>query len=1002
MKISNASKKVLASALSAAMVVAFAPTVAMAKVIDKDGGTTTEPTETVSSEVVATVSYTQSGKIYTTNFESTETATDDNAAQAALVFASELQNESKKDDKDGVYKDGAKDVTVKFQKDVVVDGVSGTDEDGTTSVWNPEEGTEVASTLYAGGDVTIDLNGHTVTNNNAADSLKLAQGAETGVFTVGTAKSFADGLRIKPAATEEATIYATSLDNAKAQFVDNNTDSKSNVLPAGADVSSAVLEDNDNFYSWNSSLKSYVKAGSIKDAGEDAYYKFKVSYKTAAIYAEGGVAATGKVTIKNGTVKSVDAAAITATKQREDGKATNALVIDGATVSAEQAGAIAGTGYVTVQGGSNVEAVAKGAKGAKGAEFDTLKAIEATSVTVPSATEKELKADAKANQTNVATVKATLTDGGSENVEAVASAIDATNVSVERAATITASATGIAGKTTTTGGATNPGEDGSGTGVVKPGTSTSETYTAKAESYAVKAAANATLNYGTYDAVYAVSAENGTIWSGSYKGYVEDIVAESDDKDLTISGGAFSYDVSADVKDAEDKVVVAKNTLSAGEDAPEIGIVKGGDVYYAYRKAAIAVVAAESTKANNNNSTDSSTKSTTLFDADVPAAATYTQGKKDVKYSTIADKDARITKYVNDKFLTSYVEKQVTEQTEIGKELVDYNTYAGDVIGNTDKVVKLDVELGYVNPYGDYSDATVAGNAEKKALVDSVNAIAKENTQTIQGAYTVDAKVKYGTEYKADGKTRKGMATVETLASMGDAALDYTVYPVTAISAAGVYAVGNDGKGTLVPSTGDKAVTAGAAGKQYFTTATVGSFGVIFSTTDDLTQQTEQKLNKLAADAVISEIDALGAFGEINAANYADALKAAKAAQVSYEKLTDAQKALVPVEKLSAITATISAAQAVADQQPAAKKANTVKASKSKVSVKKGKKATVKVTKAKGKVTVKSSSKNAKVSYKSGKITIKGAKKGKATVTVKAAGNASYKAKTLKIKVTVK
>lgn len=91
--------------------------------------------------------------------------------------------------------------------------------------------------------------------------------------------------------------------------------------------------------------------------------------------------------------------------------------------------------------------------------------------------------------------------------------------------------------------------------------------------------------------------------------------------------------------------------------------------------------------------------------------------------------------------------------------------------------------------------------------------------------------------------------------------------------------------------------------------------------------------------------------------------------------------------------------------KPAAKKANTLKVAKKKVTVKKGKKKTVKVTKAQGKVTVKSSKKKvAKVSYskKTGKITIKGKKKGKATVTVKAAGTSAYKSKSVKIKVTVK
>ena len=102
-----------------------------------------------------------------------------------------------------------------------------------------------------------------------------------------------------------------------------------------------------------------------------------------------------------------------------------------------------------------------------------------------------------------------------------------------------------------------------------------------------------------------------------------------------------------------------------------------------------------------------------------------------------------------------------------------------------------------------------SGNATLNyGTYDAVYAVSAENGQTIQGAYTVDAAVKYGTQYEADGKTREGMATVESLSSMGDAALSYTVYPVTVNSAAAVYAIDKDGTGILVPSTGDKAIAA--------------------------------------------------------------------------------------------------------------------------------------------------------------------------------------------------
>lgn len=81
---------------------------------------------------------------------------------------------------------------------------------------------------------------------------------------------------------------------------------------------------------------------------------------------------------------------------------------------------------------------------------------------------------------------------------------------------------------------------------------------------------------------------------------------------------------------------------------------------------------------------------------------------------------------------------------------------------------------------------------------------------------------------------------------------------------------------------------------------------------------------------------------------------------------------------------------------------NSMTAKLAKSTVKKGKTTTVKTSKAKGKVTYKSSSKKVTVSKK-GKITVnKKAKAGKYTITVKAAGNADYLAKTAKLTLKVK
>lgn len=81
---------------------------------------------------------------------------------------------------------------------------------------------------------------------------------------------------------------------------------------------------------------------------------------------------------------------------------------------------------------------------------------------------------------------------------------------------------------------------------------------------------------------------------------------------------------------------------------------------------------------------------------------------------------------------------------------------------------------------------------------------------------------------------------------------------------------------------------------------------------------------------------------------------------------------------------------------------NPMTAKLAKTTVKKGKTTTVKTSKAKGKVTYKSSSKKVTVSKK-GKVTVaKKAKAGKYTITVKAAGNSDYLAKTTKLTLKVK
>ncbi len=140
--------------------------------------------------------------------------------------------------------------------------------------------------------------------------------------------------------------------------------------------------------------------------------------------------------------------------------------------------------------------------------------------------------------------------------------------------------------------------------------------------------------------------------------------------------------------------------------------------------------------------------------------------------------------------------------------------------------------------------------------------------------------------------------------------------------------------------------------------------------------------------------------------------------KAEYKKLSEAVKTATALMKqagkdykttLTNVTPTsdeVTAAVEALEVEPKAgtgKDFNTVKAAKAKVAIKVGKKTTVKIKGAQGALSVATSAKKvAKASCKGGKVVIKGLKKGKATITVKAAGDANHQAGSVKIKVTVK
>ena len=1023
MKISNASKKVLASALSAAMVVAFAPAVAFGAVVEDNGGNSAEQAPAVSADVVATVSWqaVKDGAKYTVTeeFKATDEASYDNAVQAAFAFAANPKAT-------GYTNATSPKTTVQLQKDVAVDAPAGVvfahDDngewvaeaadakfatgssyyqkladgtykavdtsdttkfvDGTTpvaglykvvrtSVIDPD--VEVAGALLADGEFTVDLNGHKLTNtaNVELDKNGALVAAEDGVVVVD--KYAADGVAKTADKTVTENVYvaktaATSVDAAETAIMTQLKVSKLDAF--------SQLEGEYKVTGKDSKGDTYTK---VSSTATGTHYAYSVTYTKAGTYTDKAAAAAAKITLtdsqKSGLISSTNATPVVAEDNTE-------LTLGDVSVSFNES-----EGLKFASNGEAIDAhdtIVTGAATVTSKALGTTAAIGGTNVTVKKGAALTATAESTAAPTN-----------------GYAAAIWASKYVADKAATVDASAkaNGAAAANGETGSTIDPS-----TGLIT-GKNDAKGAAKNVHSYAVLAGEVA-IDAGKYSAEYAVAnganvvyTENkaaagaasneklepianddnvtaGTIKYGEFTGHVYGATlagenAKAASGKLAIQGGIYS--------ESPANTMVEVNEIKAGVEqtkatktymgsylGDDYAVATDGSKFYAYKTAAAA-----SSWTDDTTAAWDATGSKALIKVEEVA--------KPAADKAIADwfKGA-VESLATGKAPAGLALTAGTEAVAVQKALIDGN------VAIKDGQVSLKVTPKRVDP-----KSSKLTDAEKQLLSD-IDKVADEQSQSVQSVFSISAQLNQG--YNAKTAEAVKIADVN---DMGDTKVKVTVRPVTTnTEAQGVYA---DGK--TFDLTMQQAVTNNQNVPASFETSSLASFGILYSSPADAIK----KADKAAAKVVTDEIANISAkFATVDSSNYEAALAAVAEAEKDYSKLTDAQRKYVSEEQLAAIAKVKAEAEAVKATQPAAKKANTAKASKSKVSVKKGKKATVKVTKAKGKVTVKSSSKNAKVSYKSGKITIKGAKKGKATVTVKAAGNASYKAKTLKIKVTVK
>ena len=294
MKISSVSKKVLASALSAAMVVAFAPTAAFGA--DLGGNSTTVDNGAVAEApagTVAVVTYKDGSTTYTEYFGPDADDPNDNAAkslQEAMAYAGAFAN--------------AKVILA----------------------------TDVTADVKAYGTTTLDLNGHTLANlsNVTADDYKTAAKSatnDTATITFGTDtpevvkksyKATAVGVCSKHDANTYTGNYVLAGNGSDSAFR-GNPSGEENVLIDGVQY---YKVENDDTITVGATLYIITEVAAVKAAagvkltvvdssegktgvisGDAAAYTTKAGVEYAA-YSATAINATADVEIKGGTITS--------------------------------------------------------------------------------------------------------------------------------------------------------------------------------------------------------------------------------------------------------------------------------------------------------------------------------------------------------------------------------------------------------------------------------------------------------------------------------------------------------------------------------------------------------------------------------------------------------------------------------------------------------------------------------------------------------------------------
>lgn len=177
--------------------------------------------------------------------------------------------------------------------------------------------------------------------------------------------------------------------------------------------------------------------------------------------------------------------------------------------------------------------------------------------------------------------------------------------------------------------------------------------------------------------------------------------------------------------------------------------------------------------------------------------------------------------YIANEYLIPKTASEVTAQTEVGVALNDGNRAKAE--GNLD----LEIAATYANPY---SEKDRAANADAFKAID---AQAAQNIQHVNGVYTVAGQLFYGKDSKG-----KAVKYGDALASLDGTKLAIGFYPVTVDSKAKAYSISGAACTDLGAKTPD-AIAAGAMSTLTATTDKLGTFGVTYSTAEDLQKEAE-------------------------------------------------------------------------------------------------------------------------------------------------------------------